>query len=283
MASRPSPLDPLLAALKELKEAVQPSVVALKCFFSAPENGEFQKCSRIGAGVFVDRKLILTSAHVAGMISTVRDSERGTTVHNCFIGRTVAVTNENKVLKTKLLAADFSGDVAVLDVEGEVDLPPPCAVSRSSACKELPLLVITRHGDCNGGSTIQMKVKCMEDNSGRTDWPYDLEDGLGWERYGGAPIDELKIVPGSPWFSFLHRQVVGIASTAVGGETVGSVGGFVVPPLRIRSVLDYAKTKSPLDPIALDPWINTLTFADSDADGCYENVPVGLVVSTYLY
>ncbi|KAH6779116.1 hypothetical protein C2S52_010353 [Perilla frutescens var. hirtella] len=273
MAS-PALLAPLLSQMRGLLEAVSPSVVAIKTNFSPAENGEFQPCTRVGTGIFVDRDLIVTSAHAIGLVSTVR---------SCFIGRTIALTAGNKVLKTRPLAVNFGGDVAVLVAEGDLPLPPACAVARSVPSKELPLMVMTMQENCSGIGMVQMKFRSTEDNTERSAWAYPIGDNFGWVRYGGEAVDDIKIIPGSPWFS-LGRDVGGIASWEAGDEPAGSVGGFVVPPSRITALLDYAKGKGTHDPIVIDPWITATTIADDcpAAQDSFQNVASSTIVTLYV-
>ncbi|KAH6818323.1 hypothetical protein C2S51_001926 [Perilla frutescens var. frutescens] len=248
-------LDDLRSEFESLMETASTSVVALKSYFSHSSSSP-----RVGTGVFVHPKLIVTSAHVVGCVSG----------EHCEVGRTAAITKGG---------------------EAEEDsVPPPCRLGYDVGWKELPLLVMTRHEGCdiNERGIIQMKCRAVEDTSPRTEWMYPLGDEFGWARYGGSLVEEVIIVPGSPWFSPLH-EVVGIASTPVGDETAGSVGGFVVPPPRIRAVLDYARGKGRNDPLVMDRWIKSTTVDDDDDDERtnigkegFMYVPAGFVVTMYL-
>ncbi|KAH6818178.1 hypothetical protein C2S51_001781 [Perilla frutescens var. frutescens] len=259
--------------LGKLTVTVSPSVVALLSYISAPETREIPHSATRASGVFVDRNLIVTSASVVGRISTVYDSDSSSVLHNCFLARTIALTNQGKSLRTTPVAVNFAGDVAVLEVvdaEGNPNLPPPCKVANVFAETKSPLVGIARHANCTAIISLP-----LAGNRRAPKAPWPLANELGWVDYGvkiknvGVGVS-LPDISGSPWFNY-GDEVVGIASWTAAGD--GVVSSYAVPPLRIKSVIDYAKTKRPHDPIVMDRWINAHTIPDGDADIIEECMP----------
>lgn len=231
--------------LLNLRFAVCPSVVPLLSYIADSETLGTPYSTRSGTGVFVDPKLIVTSAQVVGIVSTENDSDR----HHCFIGRTIGSTMEQKVFRTRPVAVNFARDVAVLEVvETKGKLPPPCALADAVAAVKTNLLRIARREKYSVLSILRVRQR-----TDRAEAPWPLDGELEWVDYGGGD-GALLPVCGSPWFNF-QREIVGMASwdaETADGRTIS----YVVPPSGIRSVVEYAKNKGANDPIVMDTWIN---------------------------
>ncbi|KAH6779115.1 hypothetical protein C2S52_010352 [Perilla frutescens var. hirtella] len=268
-----SPRDQFQSQIQGLLAAVSPSVVALLSYFSGSKSREIPHSARRGTGVFVDPTLILTSARLVGRVSTVYDSDRRSVLHNCFIARTIALTSGEKVLATIPVAVNFAGDVAVLEVvnpnEAEGNFPAPCAVANDIADDDTPLLGIVRHGNCTALTGTLPGYRRQIEKSARPKAPWPLDDELEWVDYGASEnnnsvIVSLADVSGSPWFNF-QKEVVGIASWAA-ETTDGRINSYAVPPVCIRSMIDYAKNTGPHNPVVMDRWINSHSIPDQDSD-----------------
>ncbi|KAI3443605.1 hypothetical protein Pfo_000270 [Paulownia fortunei] len=283
------PLQQLSSHLQDLNKSLSPSVVTLESFFFGPDNREIHHSCRRGTGVFLDPTLIVTSAHVVGRVTTFYESksvekpdrfEHGCILHKSYIGSTVALTADGKMLKTKPLAVNFVKDLAVLKVvKPEETLFPHCALANSMPHKEDILMAIAhRHK-----FVIMLgNVRAIGEKTIRAKAPWPLDDELGWMEHDWFMFDSgnpprgstlfncrekvtgsISRVTGSPWLN-LHGEVVGIASWEVTDEPAHFSVGFAVPSLCIRAVMDYAKTKGPEDPIVMDSWIDAHVISGMD-------------------
>lgn len=283
-SSRSDLLQQLESHLQDLHRSLYPSIVKLESFFFAPDNREINHSCRRGAGVFLDSTLIVTSAHVVGRLSTFYESknvgkpdrfEHGSILHNSYIGSTAAITGDLRLLKTRPVAVNFVSDVAVLKVVmPEETLFPHCLIANSLPRKDDILI-----GFPHEGSPVPVikfgNVRAIGEKTIRAKAPWPLDNELGWMEHdwsmfgGGNPpplgtllnsrekvTGSITRVTGSPWFN-LHGEVVGIASWEVTDQPAQFSVGFAVPPLSIRSVVEYAKTKQPEDPVVMDSWIDS--------------------------
>ncbi|KAK6120391.1 hypothetical protein DH2020_045871 [Rehmannia glutinosa] len=277
------PIQQLDTHLQDLKKSLSPSVVALESFFSGPDNREIHHSCHRGTGVFLEPTLIVTSAHVVGRVTTFYESktvekpdrfEHGCIRHKSYIGSTVALTVDGKTLKTKPLAVNFDHDLAVLKVvKPEGKFSPHCKLASALPRKEDILMAVANQH--NIGFAIMLgNVRAIGEKTIRTKAPWPLDNELGWLEHdwcmfdGGKPppgstlfncgekvTGSITRVTGSPWFN-LHCEVVGIASWEVRDEPAHFSVGFAVPPLCIRTMLDYVKAKGPEDPVVMDRWID---------------------------
>ncbi|KAL6548130.1 hypothetical protein OROHE_009192 [Orobanche hederae] len=280
-----SPAKQLDSHLQDLEKSLSPSVVSLESFFFGPaaDNLEINRSTRRGTGLFLEPNLIVTSAHVIGRVATFYESktvekldrfEHGCIRHKSYIGSTAALTSSGRMLKTKPLAVSFAKDLAVLEVvKPEGGSFPHCALASSLPGKDDILMAI---GYRKKFELVTMlgNVRANGEKTIRTRAPWPLDDELGWLEHdwfmfdGGKPppgstlsnsgekvTGSITKVTGSPWFN-LYCEVVGIASWEVTDEPARFSVGFAVPASCIRTVLDYAKTKGPEDPIVMDSWLD---------------------------
>ncbi|GFP79432.1 hypothetical protein PHJA_000086700 [Phtheirospermum japonicum] len=272
-------LKQLDSYLQDIQKSLSPSVVSLESsFFTLADDREIHHSRRRGTGVFVEPNLIVTSAHVVGRVTTFYESkavqktdrfEHGCIRHRSFIGNTVAHTIDGKMLKTKPLAVNFANDLAVLKVVKPGGPFPPHRALSSSVPRKDDILMAISHRQNSESVIVLGNVRAIGDRAVRTKAPWPLDDELGWMEHdwfafgGGKPpincgekvTGSITKVTGSPWFN-LHSEVVGIASWEVKDEPAHFSVGFAVPSLYIRTVLNYAKTKGPEDPIVMDRWID---------------------------
>lgn len=170
----------------------------------------------------------------------------------------------------------FAKDVAVLEVVqpagGEAAAEPPrgCVVAESPADKDSILVAISRHPSLGLAMMLGNVRGGVGERSVRVKAPWPLEDELGWIEHGwlGLGISDpapgrsaftntlATRIAGSPWFN-LEGEVVGVSSWEAKDEADEFSVGFAAPALSISSVVDYAKTKGPHDPIVVDRWIGS--------------------------
>ncbi|KAL6508364.1 hypothetical protein OROHE_021906 [Orobanche hederae] len=157
-----------------------------------------------------------------GRVSTVYDSDRSSVLHNCFLARTIALTGEEKVFCTRLVAVNFASDVAVLELlnpwQVDGDLPPPLAVANSDVDFGSPLMGIVRHGNATAFTYTLPGFHGRQVKSVRPKAPCPLDDEVEWIDYGAGETTDTVVVSlfgvsGSPCFNF-GKEVVGVASWA---------------------------------------------------------------------